>query len=123
MTLRYRYLAGLVVFVGLLTACGAPAAAPAVAPRTYRIGYFSTGGDPRHAPLNVAFVEEMTRRGYVVNQNLTIEYRFAEGNVERLPELARDLAALHLDAVYATSEPPAQAMLEADGDLPIVIVT
>ena len=123
MRCRCRLLIIFALVATLLSACGAPAIAPPATPRTYRIGYFGNGGDPRPAPNNVAFVEELDRLGYVVGQNLTIEYRWAEGKAERLPELAQEFAALKLDALIASSELPAQAMLEADFGVPIVMVT
>ena len=68
-------------------------------------------------------MQELAQLGYVVGQNLTIEYRWTEGKAERLRELAQELNALKLDAVFASSELPAQAMLEADSDVPIVMAT
>jgi putative ABC transport system substrate-binding protein len=118
---RYRHLI-IFVLLTLITACTGPVTPPAT-PRTYRIGYLGGGADPRPVPNGVAFVEELARLGYVVDQNLTIEYRWADGKLERLAELARELAMLKLDAVFAGSEPPAQALLEADIGVPIVMVT
>lgn len=117
-----RHLIVLTVLLTLVTACAGPAAPPAT-PRTYRIGYFGAGGNPKGAPLPAVLLEEMSRLGYVVDQNLTIEYRYADGKLERLPGLAQELATLRLDAVFASSELSAQAMLEADADVPIVFVT
>ena len=123
MTQRFRYLTAFLVLAGLITACAAPSAAPVATPRTYRIGYFGSGGDPRPSSNNQAFVEELTRLGYTLGQNLTIEYRWAEGKAERLREIAQELIGLKLDAVFTSSEQSAQAMLEANADVPIVMAT
>jgi putative ABC transport system substrate-binding protein len=123
MSVAPRRLTFVTVLVMLITACTGLVAVPPATPRTYRIAYFASGGDPRSAPSRVAFVEELARLGYVVDQNLTIEYRWADGKSERLAEFARELAALKFDAVFASSEPPAQALLDADAGVPIVMVT
>jgi len=117
-----RHLIILTVIVPLVAACASPAA-PLAQPRTYRIGYFGNGGDPRPSPNVAAFKEGLADFGYVVDQNLTIEFRWTEGKSERLPELAGELDALKLDALFASSELPAQALLEAGADAPIVMVT
>jgi putative ABC transport system substrate-binding protein len=111
------------LFLALITACIQLVATPTPTPRTYRIAYLASGGDPRLSPNGVAFVEGLAPLGYVVDQNLSIEYRWADGRTERLPDLARELASLKLDAVFAGSELPAQALLEADPNVPIVMVT
>jgi putative ABC transport system substrate-binding protein len=113
----------LALLVTLITACAGPATAPQAAPRMYRVGYFGSGGDPRPSSNNQAFVEELTRLGYTPGQNLTIEYRWAEGKGERLREIAQELIGLKLDAIFTSSEQSAQAMLEAEGDVPIVMAT
>jgi putative tryptophan/tyrosine transport system substrate-binding protein len=107
----------------LVAGCVTPLAAPQATPRAYRIGYFGNGGDPRPSPNVAAFKEGLAQFGYAVDQNLTIEFRWTEGKSERLPAIAHELAALKLDAVFTSSEMPAQAMLEVEADVPIVMVT
>ncbi|MCC6174419.1 MAG: hypothetical protein IT305_03855 [Chloroflexi bacterium] len=104
---RYRHLIIFFVLLVLATACAVPTVGPQATPRTYRIAYFGNGGEPRPSPNGVAFVEGMSSLGYVVDQNLTIEWRWTDGRTERLPELARELDTLKLDAVFASSELPA----------------
>lgn len=117
---RYRQLMILFLLLALITACAAPAVAPQAASRTYRIGYI---GAASPGPLHAVLLDELGRLGYVVGENLTIEYRWAEGKSERLPELAREMAAVKLDAIFASGEVAAQPLLEAGADAPIVMVT
>ncbi len=123
MRFRHRHLVVFGVLLSLAVACTSLTAPPAAAPRTYRIGYFGGGGDPRPSPFGIAFVEELARLGYVVDQNLSIEFRWSDGQAERLPGFAQELSALKLDAVFASSEASAQAMLEADPSVPVVMTT
>jgi putative tryptophan/tyrosine transport system substrate-binding protein len=58
--------------------------------------------------------------GYVEGQNVTIEYRFASGQIERLPELATELARLKVDVIVTTSTPAAMAAKQATSTIPIV---
>jgi putative tryptophan/tyrosine transport system substrate-binding protein len=58
--------------------------------------------------------------GYIEGQNATIEYRFAGGQVERLPELAGELARLKVDVIVASNTPSAMAAKAATSTIPIV---
>jgi len=56
----------------------------------------------------------------VEGQNIVIEHRFAEGRVERLPDLAAELIRLKVDVIAAGPTPPAVAAKEATATIPIV---
>src|SRR5262249_4478144 len=58
--------------------------------------------------------------GYVEGQNIAIEYRFARGQIERLPELAAELVRLKPDVIVAPYTPPALAAKRATNTIPIV---
>ena len=60
--------------------------------------------------------------GYVEGQNLIIEYRWAEGNVERLPELAAELVRLKVDIIVAPAGSAALAARNATRTIPIVTI-
>jgi len=61
--------------------------------------------------------------GYVEGQNLVVELRFSEGVGERWPQLARELAALKVDAIVVQTTPAALAAKQATSTIPIVITT
>jgi ABC-type uncharacterized transport system substrate-binding protein len=58
--------------------------------------------------------------GYVEGQNLLIERKYAEGNFDRLPGLARDLVRLDVDVIFAVGVAPAKAAMDATTMIPIV---
>ena len=60
--------------------------------------------------------------GYVEGRNLAVEWRFADGNNDRLPDLAAELVRLNPDLIIASGTPAARAMQKATSTIPIVIV-
>ena len=62
----------------------------------------------------------MREHGYIEGQNIAVEYRFASGRVERLPELAAELVGLKLDAIVTPGTAPALAAKQATSTIPIV---
>src|SRR4029450_12152095 len=59
--------------------------------------------------------------GWIEAKNISIEYRFAEQNNERLPELAADLVRLKVEVIVVTSGPPALVAKGATTSIPIVM--
>jgi putative ABC transport system substrate-binding protein len=106
--------------VTLLAGCGTSVSSAPTAPRQYRIGYLA-GGTAGPSPLRDAFLEGLRELGYVEGQNLVFEYRVAEGRPERLPGLAQELVELKLDAIFASGEPAAEAVLAAGSEVPLVL--
>jgi ABC-type uncharacterized transport system substrate-binding protein len=85
-----------------------------------RIGYLATTltANPH---VHEAFRQGLRDLGYVEGRNLIIEYRDAEGNLERLPALAAELATLKVDVIVAVGAPPAAlAAKQATQTIPIV---
>ena len=67
-----------------------------------------------------SFRQGLRERGYVEGQNTVIEYRSADGKIERLPALAAELARLKVDLIIAGSTPMARAAQQATSTIPIV---
>ena len=112
---------GRVVAIGVAFAmCGAVAQAqqPGKVPR---IGFLDNSTASGSAVLVDAFRQEMSKLGWTEAKNITIEYRFAEGKNDRLPELATDLVRLKVDLIVVTSVVPALAAKGATSTIPIVI--
>src|SRR5262245_13472453 len=85
------------------------------------IGYLSGGAAGPFAPLLAAFRESLRDSGYVEGQNVNFEYRWAEGQYERLPELATDLVAHKVDLIFASGgDLAARAAKAATSTTPIV---
>src|SRR5438105_15488909 len=59
--------------------------------------------------------------GYVEGRNITIEYRWAEGRFERLPELASELAGRNVDVIVTAVPPSVRAAQRATTTIPIVM--
>src|SRR5207248_8023532 len=69
------------------------------------IGFLGSTSPGPFAPLLPAFPRGLSETGYVEGQNVGIEYRWAEGRYERLPELAADLVSRKVDVVATASVP------------------
>jgi putative tryptophan/tyrosine transport system substrate-binding protein len=113
------------VFVGslagglLATSAAAEAQQAAKVPR---IGYL-TGSLAANPHLPEAFRQGLRDLGYVEDRNVVIEYRSAEGKLERLPALAAELVALKVDVIVAAAGTvTALAARQATGTLPIVFI-
>jgi putative tryptophan/tyrosine transport system substrate-binding protein len=98
----------------------APLAAEAQqAAKVARIGYL--GGNRASSPhMHEAFLQGLRDLGYVEGRNVVIEYRDAEGKLERLPALAAELVALKVDVIVAANTRAALAAKQATRTLPIV---
>ena len=85
-----------------------------------RIGYLSAGAPTTASPFENAFRQGLRELGYVEDRNIAIEYRWAEGKYERLPELAAELVRLKVDVILAVTTPGAQAAKASTRTIPIV---
>ena len=90
--------------------------------RVARIGYLSA--PTRAAVENAvqAFLQAVRQLGWVEGQNLVIEYRWAEGKIERLPEMAADLVQRKVDLIVAPAGVAALAAKGATSSIPIVMI-
>jgi ABC-type uncharacterized transport system substrate-binding protein len=87
------------------------------------IGFMSSRSSKDSEPHLAAFLLGLSEAGYVPGQNARMEYRWADGHYERLPEIAAELAKLPLAALVAAGgEPSAQAAKSATASIPIIFV-
>jgi putative ABC transport system substrate-binding protein len=86
------------------------------------IGWLSTGSPgPAVEPFIARFREGLAETGWVERQNVAIEYRWAEGQYDRLPALAADLVSRKVDLIVTNGgTPPALAAKNATSTIPIV---
>jgi ABC-type uncharacterized transport system substrate-binding protein len=110
----------------VIAALGGAAAWPLTAPAQQQpalptVGYLSGGS--QDASLLAAFQQGLKEAGYVDGQNVAIEYRYAQGQYDRLPELARSLVAHRVAVLTAHSGPAALAAKSEAGTIPIVFVS
>ena len=88
-----------------------------------RIGYLSASDPASESTRSEAIRLALRERGYIEGQNIAIEYRYAEGKIDRLPELAAELVRLKVDIiVVAGGDPPIRAAKNATKTIPIVMV-
>ena len=108
-------------FIALLGGAAAwPLAAQAQqAAKVFRIGFLFYGSSGPSPELD-AFRQGLREFGYIEGQNIAVEYRFASGQVERLPDLAAELVRLKPDVIVAPATPASLAAKQATGTIPIV---
>ncbi|HEX6175118.1 MAG TPA: hypothetical protein VF089_13960 [Candidatus Binatia bacterium] len=71
--------------------------------RILRLGFLTGGSAAQTSARTDAFRHGLRELGYVEGKNIVIEYRYAEGRSERLPELATKLVQLKVDVIVTTS--------------------
>jgi len=91
------------------------------AKKVFRIGVLSPGpSTDKHGPGLEAFRQKLRELGWVEGEDIAIEYRWAEGNEDRLPALAAELVGMNIDVVVATSALGARAAQQLTKTTPIV---
>ena len=87
------------------------------------IGYFSSRSSKSEAPLLPAFRKGLEEAGYVIGQNIAIEFRHSDGQDARLPALAAELVRRNVSVLVATDRPSSVAAAAATTTIPIVFLT
>ena len=91
--------------------------------KIFRIGFLDASTASGSAVLVDAFRQELNKLGWIEGKNIAIEYRFAEGENDRLPELASELIRLKVDLIVVSSAVPALAASRATTTIPIVMTS
>ena len=105
----------------LLLALSVSAAHAQQPEKILRIGFLDGSTASGSAVLVDAFRQELTKLGWIEGKNFTIEYRFAEHEHDRLPELAADLVRLKVDLIVVTGGSSGLAAKKATTTIPVVI--
>jgi ABC-type uncharacterized transport system substrate-binding protein len=83
------------------------------------VGFLHGASRDSYAPMITAFHQGLAKGGYVEGQNVTIDYRWAEGHYDRLPALAADVVRRQVSVIFAGSLPAAIAAKAATRIIPI----
>src|SRR5262249_27226471 len=106
--------------LGLLAGCGRLPWQAQQPPKVYRLGYLTPTTTAIDAPRFASLERGVRDLGWIAGQNLTVERRLAEGQLEQLPDLAAELVRLQPDVVVTFSEVASRAMKNITSTLPIV---
>jgi putative ABC transport system substrate-binding protein len=116
-----RWLTSLILSILLFMLCVSAEAQQSK--KLTRIGFASSGSISSIKPFVQGFLDGLREAGYVEGQNIVVEWRSAEGDLERVPGIVAELIRLNVDVIVA---PPAQTALRAKSltqTIPIVMIS
>jgi putative ABC transport system substrate-binding protein len=105
---------------GLLLAVCLPAQAQQPA-KVWKVGVLVSTSRAQNASREDSLWQGLRQLGYVEGKNVTLEYRYADGQLDRLPELAAELVGLKVDAIVVSGTRAAVAAKQATSTIPIVL--
>jgi putative ABC transport system substrate-binding protein len=112
-----------VLLVGLALAAVHPAEAQQ-AKKVPRIGFMSATGDPQTPGAQLAaFRQGLRNLGYIEGKSILVEYRYAEGNQDRIPGLVAELVQLNVEVLVVGAQASIRAAKQATKTIPIVMVS
>jgi putative ABC transport system substrate-binding protein len=118
--MKYICLAVVMIAAALVYPAVAGAQQPA---KVARVGFVSSTGDPKApGPLVEAFRQKLRDLGHVEGKNIRVEYRYAEGKLDRVPGFVDELVGLKVDALVVSSVPAIRAANRATTTVPVVMV-
>jgi putative tryptophan/tyrosine transport system substrate-binding protein len=89
--------------------------------KVYRVALLSARSSSSESTRAEAFRQGLRELGYIEGKNITIDYRYAEGKFERLPDLAAELVRLKVDVILTLGVPPTRAAKQVTTTIPIVM--
>jgi putative tryptophan/tyrosine transport system substrate-binding protein len=119
--IQNRKLVGTIAISVIFALCGAVAAAQQ--PKKIPTIAYLSGGDPSNPERGVkAFRQGLLDLGYIEGKNILVEYRYAEGQNDRMPSLVAELVQLKVDVLVSPVGPAIRAAQQATKTIPIVMV-
>jgi len=114
---RRMFLGAVIAIVG-----DTPRAAIAQPQKSHRVGFLGNGSPTAQSSQVEVFRRSLRELGWIEGQNMTIEYRWAEGSPDRLPALVAELVQAKVDVIVLSGTPAIRAAQNATRAIPIVFV-
>jgi putative tryptophan/tyrosine transport system substrate-binding protein len=89
--------------------------------KIHRIGILELASPAASASQLKAFQQGLRELGYLEGKNIILEYRYADGKLDRLPELAAELVGSKVDAIVTRSTGSIRAAMNASKTIPIIL--
>ena len=106
----------------LLGGCQFVGGSPSTPTRVRHIGFLYTGSQVTLQPYRDAFLDQLHQHGWIEGENLTVEWRFADGRFELLPGLAAELVRLEVEVLTAIGGFGAVPARQQTSTIPIVMI-
>ncbi|HTN70026.1 MAG TPA: ABC transporter substrate-binding protein [Methylomirabilota bacterium] len=116
-----RNIIGLIGMLVVLLTCETAARAQQPA-KVWKIGQLVSSSAPLNAARDEALRQKLGELGYAEGKNIVMEYRYADGKLDRLDQLARELVEQKPDVIVVSGTGVAVAAKKATGTIPIVVV-